>query len=149
MNKTYQQFENMITEILNVRDKEESLLTDPISKGKWSIREIIAHLYYWDKFILEKMVPQMAQDAKLPEFPDHDSYNNEAITYLKDHSVESIIELFVNTRKRLIKSLMRIGDDVKFTIGKGKRHFSAESFTKMFVKHDVHHLQQISEKVGA
>lgn len=149
MNKTYEQFESTITELLRLQDKEVSLLTDPINEGKWSIREIIAHLYYWDKFILEEMVPQMEQGATLSEFPDHDTYNEKAITQLKDHSVEAIIELFVDTRKRLIESLMNIGDDVRFTIGNEKREFTAESFTKMFVEHDVHHLKQISGKVEA
>ncbi|MBC5636501.1 DinB family protein [Ornithinibacillus sp. BX22] len=147
MKKTFQQFEETITEVLALKDQKDSFLTNPISEGKWSIREIIGHLYYWDKFNLEEMVPHMAQAAKLREFPDHDTHNEEAISYLTGQSVESIIDLFVATRKQLTKSMLDIGEEVKFTIGKGKRQFTTESFTKIFLKHDVHHLKQINEKL--
>ncbi|WP_019152418.1 DinB family protein [Robertmurraya massiliosenegalensis] len=118
-----------------------------ISEGKWSIREIVGHLYYWDKFILENMVPFMTDGSNLPPFPDHDQYNAEAISYLKDDSATSIIEHFVETRIQLTESLSNLDSDIRFTIGGGKEQFYAESFTEMFLEHDEHHLNQINEKL--
>ncbi|WP_313898491.1 DinB family protein [Lederbergia sp. NSJ-179] len=109
---------------------------------------MLGHLYYWDKYNLEKMVPLMANGANLPQFPNHDQHNKEAISFLRNHSVESIIDAFIETRKELIEHISKVGEDVRFTIGKGKRMFSGESFIKIFVKHDIHHLQQINGKLN-
>ncbi|QUW23583.1 DinB family protein [Sporosarcina sp. Marseille-Q4063] len=148
MNNTLNQFEQTVDQILRLNDVQAYLLLEPINLGKWSIREIVGHLYYWDKFNLEKMVPKMVDGGNLPPFPNHDRHNEEAISYLKDQSVASIINDFVNTRKELITGISEIGDDVRFTIGKGKRKFSGESFIKIFVKHDIHHIQQINKKLS-
>lgn len=148
MNKTLNQFEKTTEDISRLKDVQSSQLLDPINEGKWSIREIVGHLYYWDKYNLEKMVPKMTDGANLPQFPNHDEHNEEAISYIKDHSVEFIINAFIVTRTELIESILKVGEDTRFTIGEGKRQFSGESFIKIFLKHDMHHLQQINEKVN-
>lgn len=148
MKKILMEFEETIDAIKKLKDVQESKLNEPISKGKWSIREIVGHLYYWDKYNLEKMVPIMANGVNLPQFPNHDQHNKEAILYLRDKTVESIIDAFIETRKELIDSISEIEEDVRFTIGKGKRQFSGESFIKIFLKHDIHHLQQINGKLN-
>lgn len=148
MNKTLNQFSKTMEEILILKEVEESKLKEPIRSGKWSIREIIGHLYYWDKFNLEEMVPKMSDGVRLPEFPDHDLHNEEGIHYLRDRSVGNIIDLFVETRRQLVESLAAIPEDTRFFIGKGKRQYSRESFTTIFLKHDKHHVKQINEKLN-
>ncbi|GAA0471471.1 DinB family protein [Alkalibacillus silvisoli] len=148
MNKVFKQFEETMDIIQKLKEVPESQLTEAISEGKWSIREIVGHLYYWDKYNLEEMVPLMANGAKLPQFPNHDEHNEEAASYIKDHSVESVIKNFIETRKELIEAISKVGKDTRFTIGQGKRKFSDESFIKIFVKHDIHHLQQINKKLN-
>ncbi|WP_277584932.1 DinB family protein [Psychrobacillus antarcticus] len=148
MKKILEEFEETIDAIKKLKAVQESKLNEPISKGKWSIREIIGHFYYWDKYNLEKMVPIMANGVNLPQFPNHDQHNKEAISYLRDNTVESIIDAFIETRKELIDSVSKVEEDVRFTVGKGKRQFSGESFIKIFLKHDIHHLQQINSKLN-
>ena len=147
MDKTIRQFEEIIDTIVELRDVSEARLCEPIKDGKWSIIQIVGHLYYWDKFNLEQMVPKMADDVNLPKFPDHDQHNKEAMTFIEDHSVKSIIESFILTRKELIDNASRLDKDIRFTIGNGKRKYSVESFIKIFMKHDAHHLKQITEKL--
>ncbi len=76
-------------------------MNEPIREGKWSIREIVGHLYYWDKYNLEIMVPKMANGANLPPFPNHDQHNEEAMSYLRDSTVESIISEFMKHERNL------------------------------------------------
>ncbi|UCZ55202.1 DinB family protein [Bacillus shivajii] len=147
MKKTLKQFESTIDEVLQLEGRNNEVLLEPIHEGKWSIREIVGHMYYWDKYNLEQMVPKMAAGADLPPFPNHDKQNEKAISSLKEKSVESIIHSFVKTRKAIIESLLDIDYDVRFTIGGGKRKFSIESFIKIFIKHDAHHLKQINKKL--
>ncbi len=137
----------MIDSIVDLKEISEERLCEPIKEGKWSIIQIVGHLYYWDKFNLEKMIPYMADGVDLPKFPDHDQHNEEAMSFIKEYSAESLIESFIITRKELNERISRVGKDVRFTIGGGKRKFSGESFIKIFIKHDSHHLKQINEKL--
>ncbi|WP_225228797.1 DinB family protein [Bacillus sp. PS06] len=147
MNKTFSQYASLIDDVLKLKEVPEDRVCEPIKEGKWSIIQIVGHLYYWDQFILEQMVPHMVDGADLPKFPDHDQYNAEGIAFIKDDSVESIIDRFVSTRQELINRVELIGKDVRFTIGGGKRKFSGESYVKMFIKHDAHHLKQMNGKL--
>ncbi|WP_246001102.1 DinB family protein [Oceanobacillus piezotolerans] len=147
MNRTFIQFKKMIDTIMELKEVPEEILREPIKEGKWSIIQIVGHLYYWDKFNLEKMIPYMADGGDLPKFPDHDQHNEEAMSFIKDYSVDSIIDSFALTRKELNERISSLGKDVRFTVGGGKREFSRESFIKIFIKHDAHHLKQIDEKL--
>ncbi|MEC2070991.1 DinB family protein [Alkalihalophilus marmarensis] len=148
MNKTLISYQQTVEPIKSLAVYPASSLTEPIGKDKWAVREIIAHMYYWDHFILQKMVPHMADGADLVPFPAHDSHNSEGLKSLENESVHSIIILFSNRREELVQRLTKLEPDVRFTIGGGKRQFSPESFVKIFVKHDQHHLKQINEKLN-
>ncbi|UTR15777.1 DinB family protein [Salipaludibacillus sp. LMS25] len=147
MNKTLSQFGNMCDTISNLKELPEDKLSEPIKEGKWSIIQVVGHLYYWDKYNLEEMAPYMTEGADLPQFPDHDQHNEEAMSFIEGFSVASLIDRFVQTRNELAEEVSKVGKDVRFTIGGGKRKFSGESFIKIFIKHDDHHLKQIKEKL--
>ncbi len=124
--------------------KAETELIKPVSKGKWSIKEIIGHIYFWDLFLLENMVPEMKDNGVLPDFPDHDSYNEKAMESIKSFKdTNSLIEAFVITRNKLMDKMESLDQEVTFTIGKNKRNYTPESFLRMFVEHDMHHIKQI------
>ncbi|WP_413377544.1 DinB family protein [Alkalihalobacillus sp. 1P02AB] len=147
MNKIITQFELMLDEMDPLNSVEENKLTEPVEAGKWSISEIIAHLYGWDKYNLEIMVPKMTAQNNLPAFPEHDPFNEKTLQSVEGKSAFEIIHMFVQTRKQLVAALSEVDKEIRFTIGTGKRAFSAESFTKIFVKHDAHHLTQIKGKL--
>lgn len=140
---------NTTKEIAILKENEEHILLNPIKEGKWSIREIIGHLYYWDKFILEQHIPFMAQGANLIAFPDHDYHNNEGIQYISSFkNVATLIDKFLYTRNQIFEAIHSIKSDIKFTIGSGKRQYTLESYFSIFSKHDIHHLVQIRNKLS-
>ncbi|WP_231686904.1 DinB family protein [Bacillus sp. JCM 19034] len=145
--KQLKSFLGTVNEVEKLKDQSSNLLNQPIANGKWSTKEIIAHMYYWDYFILHQMVPNMVDGAKLTAFPDHNKHNEEGLELVGDQSIESIIKLFIETREKLVRELDALEEDIRFTIGAGKRQFSIESFVKIFVRHDAHHLKQIHELV--
>ncbi|KMJ60463.1 hypothetical protein AB685_00610 [Bacillus sp. LL01] len=127
--------------------KDEAELIIPITNGKWSVKEIIGHIYYWDIYLLENMIPEMKDNGVLPDFPNHDEYNEKAIrTIERFTNTHGLIEEFVITRKKLINKMENLNQGVSFTIGHGKRKFTPESFLKMFVDHDKHHMEQIKNR---
>jgi len=141
-------YRSTIEQLTRLKEIEDHLLLEPIAPGKWSIREIIGHLYYWDKFILEQHAPFMSQDTTLTAFPDHDLHNNEAIQYIdKFETINSLIDEFVRTRLQLVEIINGIKSEAAFTIGSGKRQFTIERYISIFAKHDQHHLKQIKDKL--
>ncbi|TSB47962.1 DinB family protein [Alkalicoccobacillus porphyridii] len=143
MKKIVEQYSQTISEISILKQMDEILLITSIKEGSWSIREIIAHLYGWDDYNLKHMIGSMAPGANLPAFPDHDAQNERAVESLKNKTVYEIIDLFTDRRKECVDAILKVEPKTRFTIGGGKRAFSAESFIKIFVKHDAHHLGQI------
>ncbi|NOU68833.1 DinB family protein [Paenibacillus sp. LMG 31461] len=139
----------IIEEITRFKKLDEPRFLEPISEGKWSVKEIIGHLFYWDKFIQEKHFPYINQGAVLISFPDHDEHNSEAIQYISVFKTTgSLIDEFVEKRRQLIEMMSGIGSDVIFTIGSGNRQFTIESYLKIFIDHDIHHLKQIQVRLS-
>ncbi|WP_077596128.1 DinB family protein [Oceanobacillus kimchii] len=137
------EYEETANNVARLKQYDEETLTTPIKKGKWSIREIVGHIYYWDRFHLIKMLPNMTHGADLPPFPDHDQHNEEALEFLQDKSAKEIMDMFIEKRKEFIEEITTIDKGSKFTIGGSKRQFTTDSFLKIFIKHDKHHIKQI------
>jgi len=146
--KAIHDYRNAIEEISKLTEIDELILLEPIKKGKWSIREIVGHLYYWDKFILEHHAPSMSQGATLIAFPDHDLHNNEAIQHISSYNnFAFLIDKFVCTRNQLLDMINDINDDIRFFIDLEKSQFTIESYISMFTEHDNHHFKQIRNKL--
>ncbi|NQX58016.1 DinB family protein [Paenibacillus qinlingensis] len=139
----------IIEELARFKELDEPRFLEPISEGKWSAKEIIGHLFYWDKFILEKHFPSMNQGAVLISFPDHDEHNSEAIQYISAYQTTgSLIEDFVEKRRLLIEMMSGIESDVIFTIGSENHQFTVATYLNIFIDHDNHHLNQIKVRLS-
>ena len=145
MKKTIKQYEELMDQCKTYRGLDEKVLITSVTKGGWSIREIIGHIYGWDQYNLQNMVPYMIHGADLPAFPNHDDQNVIVLNGLKGKTVFEIIDLFLDNRKELIQMISSVNPEDRFTIGGKKRAFTAESFLKIFVKHDAHHEKQINQ----
>ncbi|WP_404450197.1 DinB family protein [Sutcliffiella horikoshii] len=140
----YQAYRNNMEFFGSLSTKNEAELTKPISSGKWSIKEIIGHIYFWDLYLLENMVPEMKDNGVLPDFPDHDTYNEKALESIRSfEGTNVLIEEFIIIRNELMDKMESLDQKVTFTIGKKKRKYTPDSFLRMFVKHDIHHMEQI------
>ncbi|WP_136605642.1 DinB family protein [Paenibacillus dokdonensis] len=148
-NKSALNYGQTAEEILKYKEFDEQRLLEPISEGKWSVKEIIGHLYYWDKFIVGNHVPCMNEGANMNAFPNHDLHNREAIEYISVFTTTgSLIDEFVLNRRLLIEAISGIDNNAKFTIGSGKRQFTVDKYLKIFIDHDIHHLKQMNERLG-
>jgi len=148
-NKAALNYGQTAEEILKYKEFGEQRLLEPISEGKWSVKEIIGHLYYWDKFILGNHVPYMNEGTNLNAFPNHDLHNREAIEFISVFTTTgSLIDEFVLNRRLLIESISGIDSNAKFTIGSGKRQFTVDKYLKIFIDHDIHHLKQMNKRLS-
>lgn len=142
MSKIIKEFEEFYYYVDSI---DEELLLLPIADGKWTVKEVISHLINWDKYSIERMVPYMEDKAKLPEFIDHDTHNLVAVEMAKNyHDSSALKNDFRETRQTLVSKLKDIESNISFTIGKGKRKYSIDSYVKIFIHHDKEHQKQIN-----
>ncbi|WP_186575952.1 DinB family protein [Aquibacillus kalidii] len=145
MSNSIVQFADTIKQINHLKSLPTAVLEKPLADGKWSIREIIAHIIYWDKFILNELVPQMTNENELPPFPDDDEFNDKAVRYYETYKTLDILEEFVTVREKLISEIQNLEPTVTFKVKRWNKTLTPESFINMFVSHDQHHLKQIKE----
>lgn len=141
-NKVLNQFSDFLLWVENLKENTQDLWLKPISTGKWSLREILTHIMYWDRNSLEMMVPNMAEGAKL-FFVDIEKHNQEAAVFAQSYnSLDVLIDDLVMTRKQLIGLLEeKYNDATKFTID--NRNYTYKKFVNVFIHHDEHHKKQI------
>jgi len=141
-------YKQTINKIVELKTLSEVVFRIPIKEGKWSIREIIGHLFYWDKFILEKHLPHMNDGARLIAFPDLDTYNQEAIQYIsRFKNTAALIDEFKRTRQTLLKEIEKKDKTIQFTVDADIGIYTIERYMDIFADHDQHHLNQINELV--
>lgn len=117
-----------------------------LGEGKWSLHEVLAHLYFWDKYTIEEMLPNMTQDAKL-QFIEIQALNDQAWTFGKTFERDLLLELFVNTRKRMVQLFAEMPDKTfTYTLGGGEA--TLHSYLKIFVHHDTEHKPQFEKAIA-
>lgn len=133
---------------------DEELWSKPIAKGKWAIREVIAHIMNWDYHLITEGIPSV-QNGNGIEFPDFDTYNKKASNYAKSGiSQLKILEEAKNTREQLVSILNGIPTEkLNMPItANGVTHcpntgtpYSLIHIVKEFTDHDNHHKRQIMQ----
>ncbi|MED1205790.1 DinB family protein [Heyndrickxia acidicola] len=126
----------------------------PISKGKWSVSAIIAHITNWDRYLLQKIIPSLKKGDEMT-FPDFDSFNHKASMYADSGiSQQELIQEAVSSREALVDTLMHMpeGELTKTVPSNGVTHcpntgepYSLIYIIQEFIEHDHHHKQQIIE----
>ncbi|WP_245948224.1 DinB family protein [Paenibacillus sambharensis] len=141
-NKVLDQFSDLLPWAENLKDTAQDLWLKPISDGKWSLREILTHIMYWDRNSLEMMVPNMSEGAAL-FFADIEKHNQEAAGLAQSyHSLDTLIDDLVITRRQLFVLLKeKYNNTEKFTID--NRNYTYKKFVQLFIHHDEHHRRQI------
>lgn len=141
-NKVLNEFSDSLHWVENLRETAQDLWLKPISTGKWSLREILTHIMYWDKNSLEVMVPNMSEGAQL-FFVDIEQHNQEAAGIAQSYnSLDALIDDLMMTRKQLLDLLEeKYNDATNFTID--NENYTYKKFVDIFIHHDEHHKQQM------
>lgn len=141
-NKPLHEFADFLTWLEQLKETANEYWLKPIADGKWSLREILAHIMFWDKNSLEVMVPIMKEGAQL-FFVDIEKHNAEAAVFAQSYtSLDVLIEDTIRTRRELLDLLNEQFDSTtKFTIDNS--NYTYKKFVHVFIHHDEHHRKQI------
>ncbi|PRO67111.1 DinB family protein [Alkalicoccus urumqiensis] len=121
---------------------EEKQLTMPMRAGKWSIRQTAGHLYYWDRFILESILPAAREGKRVPPFPQADIYNRAALAALEGRRTERILNEWQSVRNTLIEELRELPETTRFLVP-DRGEWGAVDIAVLLADHDAHHEAQI------
>lgn len=125
--------------------KEEDL-TVPMAEGKWPIRDLLAHLIYWNQFCLDYVRERLGGGN--PEgFPkDFDRLNKVAAEKWADHEPKALLEELDRIRRETLDYIEEIGPKALKTVwpyegGESK----VGEFINSFAAHQGYHCKQIQE----
>lgn len=140
--KELDQFADFLVWTEKLKETAQDLWLKPISEGKWSLREILTHIMYWDKNSLEMMVPNMSEGANLT-FVDIEQLNQEAAAFARSYdSLHVLIDDLIQIRKQLLHLLAEKYDEAT-TFIIDNQECTYKKFVQIFIHHDEHHKKQI------
>ncbi|WP_456271340.1 DinB family protein [Bacillus sp. AK031] len=137
--------------LIGLKSINTELANAPITEGKWSIKEIISHIYRWDIYLLEVALPSAIQ-SKSVNFPSHDEYNEASVLYSETVGFNELIDHSVQIRNNLINEInnCKVKLEEPITV-QGNTHCpntnAVYTFLYLlgeFVEHDRHHFNQIN-----
>ena len=127
---------------------DEYVLRQPISEGKWSIIEIIAHFYPWDEFVLQNRLPYFFVESTLPPVPNADDLNKQSSLLARHEDVRNTLEKCIRLRKKLMEALNAIPDENWLVEFRTKRsRLTIYTYFKGLMEHDIHHINQIKSAI--
>lgn len=152
MDKNINELNSLVNWYKSLLNFNYELMEKPISKGKFSVKEIIAHLYRWDEYLINVGIPSVLENGTI-DFPNFNEYNHESARLVENKSFKEVIEHAVSTREKLCQLFI---DNEQYAqkeiVMSGKTHHpkTNEPFTfyylmEDFSEHDHHHKKQIEE----
>ncbi|PEL51880.1 DinB family protein [Bacillus wiedmannii] len=156
--KVINQLEKFNTYIKELKEVSIDVLIEPVKIGKWSAIEIISHIQFWDRYLIETTIPMLRQGDEI-QFPNHDNYNENAVLYVNNgKTTAEVINETINWRKKLLRVLSEVQDEIvnKPIVINGNYYCpnTGERYTLLylcqeFADHDLHHIHQINEKLNS
>lgn len=128
----------------------EPLWNQSIAEGKWTVREVVAHIARWDDYFFQEAVAKASQSEPLTVMHiDYDSYNEISKGYGASTGIQQLAEHAVSIRRRIISVIEGLNPtqyDGAYVDADG-HPFQFESYMKDFIWHDRHHIEQIKRLI--
>lgn len=141
-----EEFAYLITYVDTLRNLDDSVWTAPIAPGKWSTRDVVAHIMLWDKYFLEKAIAPIVADQPLTlQHLDFDEFNRKAVEYAGTKDKMEIIALTIRYRSEILECLGQLSDEewIEEHLDGDGHLFAIDHYVPDFIVHDQHHLKQI------
>ncbi|REE94400.1 putative damage-inducible protein DinB [Paenibacillus taihuensis] len=144
-------FESYIPFAASLRQLSDDEWVTPLAPGKWSTREIMAHMMLWDRHFMNEAIAPIAEGKPLTyKQSDFNLFNGNAAAYSKTISREELINGCIAVREELVTLLKSLNDAQKeeeYRDGNGNP-FTILFYLEDFVEHDAHHRGQIVQFFG-
>jgi len=143
-------FGEWIAFITDLGKFNETYWNQSIVPGKWSVREVAAHILQWDRYFYETAVSNLGSSSPLTlKHLNYDAFNEDAKQYGKTVSVPELVQLAVQIRKDILDKLTELTDEQfeAHLMDADGQPFQAAQYVKDFIWHDRHHMEQIKNRL--
>ena len=124
--------------------EEEASITN--SMGSWSVKDVVAHLIFWDEELLRSIETLLRGDRPAFLDKDWDSLNAAAVTRRKDQSLEEMLQDLKESGRK-VKILIASLDERQFSLSRGQKwktwDVTIEWLVSGNIGHDAHHARRI------
>ncbi|BBH20889.1 hypothetical protein Back11_22340 [Paenibacillus baekrokdamisoli] len=139
-------FQSLIPFLESLRSISQEQWTTPIKTGKWSTRDIVAHLLLWDRYFGTEAISKIAAgDPVTVKHLDFDAFNKNALDYALTIGHNELIDQAIAERELIIRQIEQFSDKVvihEYIDGDGNV-FCISNYLVDFADHDSHHRGQI------
>jgi hypothetical protein len=141
-------FSALIHFVQSLRQMDDEIWITPIETGKFSTREVIAHIMHWDKYFFEEAIEKITNyQAVTVHQIDFNEFNKSAVDFVKSKGKEDIFEMTIHYRGQILSHLGRISEEdfQKEHIDGDGKIFSVYYYLMDFIPHDTHHINQLKD----
>lgn len=128
---------------------DDGVLKTPVRAGRWTMRDIISHIYYWDRFILETVLPACDSQTEIRHWPHAELYNRSAIAALEGRPVKWILSQGISVRRLILEEMAKRNASDRLMIHGRPDITNLQDVVDVFGQHDDHHIQQIQHYLHA
>ncbi|TET44221.1 ClbS/DfsB family four-helix bundle protein [candidate division TA06 bacterium] len=131
----------------SVEGLSEERASKPYSMGSWSVKDVVAHLVFWDEELLRSIEALMRGDRPAFLDQDWDSLNAREVARRKDQSLEEMLQ-DLEESGRGVKSLIASLDEGQLSLRRGQKwktwDVTIEWLVSGNIGHDGHHARKIA-----
>lgn len=140
-----EQYEAFNQWVGSLKEMEDALWLQPTAPTKWSVEENLAHLMFWNRFILEERLPHIAPGAQLVSKVDGELKNAQASQYARSGiSKVELLSEWLAVGQQLVDTLRNIPEEHYLTDYQiNQKSMNLSIYLESMLQHDKHHQQQI------
>ncbi|MHA6484107.1 DinB family protein [Paenibacillus sp. strain BS8-2] len=143
-----EEFKSFIQYVEGLKSIKEENWNQPISDGKWTLKDIISHIMLWDKYFYEEAIQKVKlEESVTVRHLNFDEFNANAIEFAKTQTIDDIIEKCIEYRSKIIEDISELTEEeyLKEYKDGDKKKFSIRGYLRGFIPHDKHHKKQIEK----
>ncbi|MFJ7746814.1 DinB family protein [Peribacillus sp. NPDC097295] len=140
-----QEKRNLVEWSRSLKDISNELWVKPFYSGSWGTSEVISHLMYWDKFMMENRITYILRNECIPIINiDVEAMNKEAAEYARAGiTKEDLLNQFIFVCEELVNLIGKIPEERFFQPLQGKEHITLSEYLVGMIDHDLKHKIQI------
>ncbi len=140
------EFSELIQFVESLRELDQLTWITPLAEGKWTLRDVVAHIMLWDKYFLEEGIQKITNNQPVTvQHLNFDQFNQKAVDYAKRTSRQEIIDRTIQYRSELINQIQSLSEEafIEERVDGDGNKFSAYQYLLDFIWHDHHHINQL------
>jgi len=141
--RSFGEWISFVTELAN---EGERVWNQSAATGKWTVREVVAHILRWDDYFYNEAIAKAAAGLPLTvKHLDYDTFNEAAKAYGKNTPIAELAGQSAKSRKRIIDAVAKLtNEQYEAAYADADGHpFQMAQYIKDFIWHDQHHIEPI------